>query len=130
MEILLVGAVIMMTAALAAAWLMTFARWFPVEGIDGAFLKDYNTMVRAHIDYVLMALFCLGFYAISVPIAIGACWLVVIGGIANPTIFVIAAFDPEFWEKKVWKVYTALSFAIATIGFLWVGFDIVHYVVT
>ncbi|WP_305908185.1 hypothetical protein Q9L42_011905 [Methylomarinum sp. Ch1-1] len=130
MEILLIGAVILIVAALVSAWLMTFARWFPIEGIDGAFLKDYNTLIRAHIDYVLMALFCLGFYAIKVPLAVTACWLVVIGAIANPTIFVIAAFDPQFWDKTGWKIYTALSFTVATIGFLWVGFDIVNYAVS
>lgn len=127
MAILLIGATILIVAALLTAWLMTFARWFPVQGIDGGFLKDYNTMIRAHIDYVLMALFCLGFYAIKVPLATTACWLVVIGGITNPTIFVIAAFDPQFWEKTLWKIYALTSFLIATTGFLWVGFDIVRY---
>ncbi|WP_255210913.1 hypothetical protein [Methylogaea oryzae] len=59
MEILLKGAVVMIVAALAAAWLMTFARWFPIQGVDGGFLKDYKTMIRAHVDYILMALLCL-----------------------------------------------------------------------
>jgi hypothetical protein len=48
MEILLVGAVIMFFAVLASAWLMTFARWFPIKGIDGKFLADYKTMIRAN----------------------------------------------------------------------------------
>lgn len=100
MEILLIGATILIVAALLTAWLMTFARWFPIPGIEGGFLKDYNTMIRAHIDYVLMALFCLGFYAIKIPLAVTACWLVVIGGIANPTIFVIAAFDPQCCHNR------------------------------
>lgn len=120
MEILLTGAAIMIVAALATAWLMTFARWFPVEGVDGAFLKDYKTLIRAHIDFVLMALFCLAFYAIKVPLPVVACWLVVIGGITNPGVFVIAAFDTGFWEKPVWKAYTAISFLVTTTGFLWV----------
>jgi hypothetical protein len=30
-------------------------------------------------------------------------WLVVIGGIANPCVFVAAAFDPNFWEKTAWN---------------------------
>jgi uncharacterized membrane protein len=59
MEILLIGAVIMVFALLASAWLMTFARWFPIKGIDGEFLTDYKTLIRAHIDFALMALFCL-----------------------------------------------------------------------
>lgn len=128
MEILLIGAVIMIVTALASAWLMTFAKWFPIQGIDGDFLTDYKTLIRAHVDFVLMALFCLAFYAIKVPLSVTACWLVVIGGITNPCIFVVAAFDTQFWEKPFWRVYTALSFAVATVGFLWVGTNIVQAV--
>ncbi|GAB4270012.1 MAG: hypothetical protein Kow0065_20000 [Methylomicrobium sp.] len=127
MEILLIGATLMIVAALASAWLMTFARWFPVDGIDGGFLKDYKTMIRAHIDFVLMSLFCLAFYALKIPLPVAACWFVVIGGLANPSIFVIASFDPAFWEKTIWKVFAAVSFAITTIGFLWVGVTILTH---
>lgn len=129
MEILLCGAVLMIFAVLASAWLMTFAKWFPVKGIDGEFLVDYKTLIRAHIDFALMALFCLGFYAVKVPLSVTACWLVVIGGITNPGVFVIAAFDPAFWEKTVWKVYTAASFVTTTIGFGWVCISLWDYAV-
>ncbi|WP_027159470.1 hypothetical protein [Methylobacter luteus] len=127
MEVLLIGAVLMIFAVLASAWLMTFARWFPVKGIDGDFLVDYKTLIRAHIDFALMALFCLGFYAVKVPLPVIACWLVVIGGISNPGVFVIAAFDPDFWNKPVWRAYTAISFAITTIGFGWVCVSLLDY---
>jgi hypothetical protein len=128
MEILLKGAVVMVIAALASAWIMTFARWFPVKGIDGNFLKDYKTLIRAHVDYILMALLCLALYGIKVPLSVTACWLVVIGGIANPSIFVIAAFNPNFWDKPVSRIYTAASFVVSTIGFLWVSKDILTFV--
>lgn len=121
MGVLLVGAVACIAALLLSAWLMTFARWFPIEGIDGKFLVDYKTMIRAHIDYALMALFNLGFYGVGIDLPVAACWCVAIGGFANPTVFVIASFDPEFWSKTKWKVYSALSFVITTIGFGWVG---------
>jgi hypothetical protein len=129
MEILLIGAALMVFAVLASAWLMTFARWFPVKGIDGEFLTDYKTLIRAHIDFALMALFCLGFYAVKVPLSVTACWLVVIGGITNPSIFVIAAFDPAFWDKTIWKVYSALSFAATTIGFVWIAISLLNYAI-
>lgn len=126
MEILLIGAVLMIFAVLASAWLMTFAKWFPIKGIDES-LPDYKTLIRAHIDFALMALFCLGFYATKVPLSVPACWLVVIGGITNPAVFVIAAFDCAFWEKQIWKIYTAVSFIITTLGFAWVGIDLLRY---
>ena len=126
MEILLIGAVAMIAALLVSAWLMTFARWFPIEGIDGDFLVDYKTLIRAHIDFALMALFNLGFYGLGIDLPTLACWCVAIGGLTNPSVFVIAAFDPDFWNKTHWKVLTAISFVITTIGFSWVGVTILQ----
>jgi len=79
MEILLIGAVLMVFAVLDSAWLMTFARWFSVKGIDGESLTDYKTLIRAHAGFALMALFCLGFYAVKVQLSVTACWLLVGG---------------------------------------------------
>ncbi len=121
MQVLLIGAVACMMALILSAWLMTFARWFPIAGIDGKFLVDYKTMIRAHVDYALMALFNLAFYGLGLELPVLACWCIALGGFANPTIFVIAAFDPDFWNKTRWRVYSALSFAITTLGFVWVS---------
>ena len=127
MSVLLLGAVACMMALILSAWLMTFARWFPIEGIDGKFLVDYKTMIRAHVDYALMALFNLAFYGSGVELPVLACWCVAIGGFTNPSVFVVAAFDPEFWNKTHWKVYSAISFIITTIGFTWVGITFVAH---
>lgn len=127
MEILLIGAVACMTALILSAWLMTFARWWPIDGIDGKFLVDYKTMIRAHVDYALMALFNLGFYGSGIELPVIACWCVAIGGFTNPTVFVIAAFDTEFWNKKKWRVYSAISFVITTIGFVGVGYTLIQH---
>ncbi|WAK00381.1 hypothetical protein [Methylobacter sp. YRD-M1] len=127
MEVLLIGAAACSTALILSAWLMTFARWFPVEGIDGKFLVDYKTMIRAHVDYALMALFNLGFYGLGVELPVLACWCLAIGGFANPTIFTIAAFDPDFWNKTKWRVFSASSFVITTIGFIWLSIVLVKH---
>ncbi|MDR5172438.1 hypothetical protein ACKF11_12300 [Methylobacillus sp. Pita2] len=125
---LLIGAVACVTALILSAWLMTFAKWFPIKGVD-EFLIDYKTMIRAHIDYALMALFGLSFYGLGIPLPTAACVCLAIGGFTNPTIFTIAAFDTDFWSKKKWKVFTALSFVVSTIGFMWISFTILTYVI-
>lgn len=129
MEILLIGAAACSTALILSAWLMTFARWFPIEGIDGKFLVDYKTMIRAHVDYALMALFNLAFYAVgtSIELPAFACWCVAIGGFANPTIFTIAAFDPDFWNHMKWRIFSATSFVLTTIGFLTISWVLVKH---
>jgi hypothetical protein len=126
MSVLLIGAAACIAALILSAWLMTFARWFPIDGIDGKFLVDYKTMIRAHVDYALMALFNLGFYGAGVDLPVFACWCVAIGGFANPTVFTIAAFDTEFWQKAHWRVYTLTAFAITTVGFLWIGYVLLN----
>ena len=127
MGVLLIGAAACITALILSAWLMTFARWFPINGIDGEFLVDYKTMIRAHVDYALMALFNLGFYGIGLDLPVFACWCVAIGGFANPTIFTIAAFDTNFWDKTRWRVFSAVSFVITTIGFMTIVWELVKH---
>jgi len=126
MKVLLLGAAACITALILSAWLMTLAKWFPIKAVD-RFVVDYKTMIRAHVDYALMALFGLGFYGIGVELPVIACWCLAIGGFSNPTVFTIAAFDPNFWNKKIWKVYTALSFVITTVGFMWITWAIVKF---
>ena len=78
---------------------MTFAEWFPLPGVD-AFVVDYQTMIRAHVNYALMALFDLGCYGTDVELPVIACWCLAIGGLTNPTMFTIAAFDAGFLEQE------------------------------
>jgi len=125
MEILLIGAAVCMAALILSAWIMTFARWFPIPGLDGKF--DFATMIRAHVDYALMAVFGLGFYGAGVDLPVIACWCVAIGGFTNPTIFIIASLDMEFWDKSVWRIFSAISFMITTVGFVWIGYTFVQY---
>lgn len=130
MEVLLIGAVACVTALISSAWLMTFAKWFPIKGVD-AFVIDYKTMIRAHVDYALMALFGLGFYgaakAAGVELYHFACVCLAIGGFTNPTIFTIAAFDVDFWSKVKWKAFSAVSFVLTTIGFMTISYQLINH---
>ncbi|QGN00144.1 hypothetical protein [Methylocystis parvus] len=128
MEILLIGSAACIVALIVTAWLMTLAKWFPIKAVD-AFIIDYKTMIRAHVDYALMALFGVGFYGSGVELPIIACWCLAIGGFSNPTVFTIAAFDPNFWDKKIWRAYTALSFFVTSVGFLWIAYALVRHAI-
>ncbi|MDC9725763.1 MAG: hypothetical protein PSN44_07610 [Gammaproteobacteria bacterium] len=130
MEILLIGGVATAMALILSAWLMTFARWYPIPGIDGSF--DFATMIRAHVDYALMSLFNFSFYGAAmgggIELPIIACWCVAIGGFTNPSIFVVAALDENFWDKMFWKVASGISFLVTTTGFVWIAYTFVqHY---
>ncbi len=128
MEILLKGAVGMFGAALILAWLGTFARWFVIKGLEGGLIKNYELLVKGHIDFILMSLFCLAFYAVKVPLPLAACWLIVIGGFTNPGVFVIAMLKPDAWKHLWMRIYTAISFLFTTAGFSWAGWTILQAV--
>lgn len=130
MEILLIGGVATAMALILSAWLMTFTKWYPIPGLDGTY--DFATLIRAHVDFALMSVFNFSFYGAAmaggIDLPIIACWCVAIGGFTNPSIFVVAALDENFWDKMVWKVLSGISFLITTTGFVWISYTFVqHY---
>jgi len=125
MEINLKMGVFLVFCSLACAWLGTFARWFPIKGLDGGLIKDYGLLIKAHIDYILMAGLNLIVYAVAKAggfvLPVEACWLIAIGGFTNPTVFTIAMLKPDFWQFAWAKIYTAATFVLSTVGFVWAG---------
>ena len=125
MDVLLKGAVGMLFASLALAWVATFARLVVLGPVRGL-IKDSGAIVRAHIDLLLMSLLCMAYYALRIPLPFAACWMVVIGGFTNPTLFILRALDPEApatWSRKTFRVG---SFLITTIGHGWIGCSILQ----
>jgi len=89
-------------------------------------------MIRAHVDYALMAVFNFSFFGAAmgagIELPVIACWCVAIGGFTNPSIFVVAALDEDFWDKMFWKVASGISFLVTTTGFVWICYTFVqHY---
>jgi hypothetical protein len=71
-----------------------------------------------------MSLLCMAFYAIRIPLPTAACWMVVIGGFTNPSLFVLRALNPEAPITRSRKAFRLASFLITTIGQGWAGFSI------
>jgi hypothetical protein len=123
MTILLAGAAGMLLLALVLAWVATFCRLIPFKPVAGL-IKDYGSLIRAHIDLLMMALLCMALYATRVPLPTAACWLVVVGGFTNPSLFLLRAVDPQPRIGPLRKVYRVASFATTTVGFAWVAVSI------
>lgn len=123
MDILLKGAVCMLFAALVLAWVGIFTKLIVIRPVQ-AMIKDYEALIRAHIDLLLMSLFCLALYAVRIPLAEAACWMIVIGGFSNPSLFLLRALDPESpntWPRQIFRL---ASFATTSTGFGWAGCSI------
>ncbi|QPK62422.1 hypothetical protein IVG45_16410 [Methylomonas sp. LL1] len=125
--VLLAFAIFCLAIALAIAWMLGITLFFP-DGRLAGHLVERSDIIRAHIDYLMMAQFLFIFfllfrqYAINPPI-----WLVAacsFGAFFNPLAFLIrglsakpdavaaALVEPHF------PLQAAISFTLTTVGFL------------
>lgn len=111
--------------ALTIAWVLGVTLFFP-EGALATRLVERDDVIRAHVDYLMMAqfllLFFLGFrqYAIRAPYwLVGACGF---GAFFNPLAFLMRGLTPKSPEALAvephFPMQAALSFSLTTVGFL------------
>ncbi|MDD2759906.1 MAG: hypothetical protein PHH11_06390 [Methylomonas sp.] len=123
--ILLSFAGLCLLIALTIAWVLGVSLFFPDSAL-AARLIERDDIIRAHVDYLMMAqfllIFFLGFrqYAIAPPL-----WLVAaccFGAFFNPLAFLIRGLTPKVAEivpvEPHFPLQAMLSFSLTTIGFL------------
>jgi hypothetical protein len=123
--ILLGFAGLCLVIALALAWVLGITLFFP-DGELANHLVERSDIIRAHIDYLMMAQFLFIFfllfrqYAINPPL-----WLVAacsFGAIFNPLAFLIRGITPKVVAvipvEAHFPLQALLSFSLTTIGFL------------
>ena len=123
--ILLGFAGLCLTIALAIAWVLGVTLFFP-DGALAGHLADRDDIIRAHIDYLMMAqflfIFFLAFrqYAIEPPL-----WLVAaccFGTFFNPLAFLLRGLTPKavviMPVEPHFPLQAVLSFSLTTLGFL------------
>jgi hypothetical protein len=122
---LLAFATFCLTIALALAWALGVTLFFP-NGYLAGFTFERADLVRAHVDYLMMAqflfLFALLFrqYSIVPPL-----WVIAascFGAFFNPLAFVLRALHPKIDPASIpephFPFQAGLSFSLTTIGFL------------
>ena len=122
MKWLIVGSSIFVLASLALAWLATAVRILNVRSMRKRF-PAHDKLVKAHIDYLLMALLLMAYYllgdALAVEFPIWVIATMLFGGFLNPFLFIIVAMNKpeEFRPGASFRALTMLSFTSTTIGF-------------
>jgi len=122
MQLLIVASSVFILVSLALAWLATAVRILQIERLKKRFPAHQN-LVKAHIDYILMALLLMAYYLLAEVLAIEFPWWVImtmiIGGALNPFMFIVVAMnEPEDFRPGIFfMVVTMVSFTLTTIGF-------------
>ena len=119
--VLLRGASLWLLVALVLAWCLVFMK------ADAAFIKvifkDFDRLLQAHIDFLLMTALIFGFYAARVPLPWHVRWSMVIGAFTNSSIFLLRSIFPitetatEGGAILAFNLFMMTSIVITTYGF-------------
>ncbi|MDD5413018.1 MAG: hypothetical protein PHF31_16710 [Methylobacter sp.] len=124
---LLAFAGLCLTIALAIAWVLGITLFFP-DGALAGLLVERADIIRAHVDYLMMAQFLFIFfllfrqYSIDPPVwVVAACCF---GAFFNPLAFLVRGLTPKSAVVAVipvephFPLQAGISFTLTTIGFL------------
>lgn len=110
--------------ALILAWIMVGTSHFKIPFLVTR-VKTFRDLVKAHLDYLLMALFTLCFFVLYKSTNMEPSWttvlLVSFGSMVNPLGFLIPAFYPKADSLPIFSFYRLLiftSFLATTAGFI------------
>ncbi|HSH86461.1 MAG TPA: hypothetical protein VK958_04330 [Methylophilus sp.] len=101
MDVLLIAAVTCTTVLILSAWLMSFARWLPIQGIDAGSTGFFAACKTAGIEL----------HHLPVSAWISA-------DLPTRLFSQLRHFDSDFCSKMKWKVFPAISLVLSTIGFM------------
>jgi len=122
---LLAFAGLCLAIALAIAWVLGITLFFP-DGALAGHLVERADIIRAHVDYLMMAQFLFIFfllfrqYAIDPPIwVVAACCF---GAFFNPLAFLVRGVTPKpavvIPVEAHFPLQAGISFTLTTVGFL------------
>jgi hypothetical protein len=122
---LLAFATLCLAIALALAWVLGVTLFFP-NGYLAGLIVERADLVRAHIDYLMMAQFLFLFALLFRQYSIVPPWWVVgascFGAFFNPLPFILRALHPKIDPTAIAEPHfpfqAGLSFSLTTIGFL------------
>lgn len=119
--VLLRGACLWLLLTLVLAWCLVLMK-LEVAFINALF-QDFNRLLQAHIDFLLMTALLFGFYAARVPLPWHVRWSMVIGAFTNSSVFIVQSMIPatetgaQGLGMMLFTLYTGLSITITTYGF-------------
>lgn len=113
--ILLRVACISLLIALVLAWCLVGTHAIKLPAALALF-KDPDSLLSAHLDFLMMTMLLLGFYAAKVPLPVWVRWPMAIGSIGNPSSFLIESILPGA-ENPLIDLFIISSITLTTFGY-------------
>jgi len=117
MKLLLLCGASLILISVAIGWLIIARKYLSLE-IFIRLIRDEKKLVKAHIDYVMMALLLFAFFFIGVNLPLPLILLACAGAFADPALFIFLSVKPDV-NKKIGSPFSLIStivFLITTIG--------------
>lgn len=113
--ILLRVACISLIIGLILAWCLVFTKGMKIPFFLDIF-KNTDKLLSAHLDFLMMTMLLLGFYASKIPLPKYVLWPMAIGSIGNPTAFILNSVFPTSTSPLIMLfIYTTIS--LTTFGY-------------
>lgn len=117
MKFLAITGASLILISIAIGWLIIAKKYLSLE-ICKRLIRDDNKLVKAHIDYVMMALILFSFFLIGVDLPFPVIVLACAGALADPALFIFLSLKPNV-NKKIgspFSVISTVTFLITTVG--------------
>jgi len=78
--------------------------------------QNTDKLLSAHLDFLMMTMLLLGFYASKITLPKYVIWPMAIGSIGNPTAFILNSVFPDSTSPLI-GVFIYTTITLTTIGF-------------
>ncbi|MBN1471106.1 MAG: hypothetical protein JW925_04945 [Syntrophaceae bacterium] len=117
MKLFLLSGAFLILLSVAIGWLIIARKYLSME-IFERLIRDDKKLVKAHIDYVVMALILFSFFLIGVDLPFPVIVLACAGAFANPALFIFLSLKPNVNKKtgSPFSIISTIIFLITSAG--------------
>ena len=113
--LLLRTAAITLLLALVLAWCLTFTKALKLPFFVATF-QNYDMLLSAHLDFLMMTMLLLGFYAARIALPLFVQWPMAIGSITNPALFFVGSVMGDI-QNPVYLGIVFISISLTSFGY-------------
>lgn len=122
--ILLIVVCISLLIALVLAWCLTLLKMKVPIAVET--FVDKEALLSSHLDFLMMTMLLLGFYASKITLPKYVVWPMAIGSLGNPTIFLIGSIYPNN-QSPIMMLFVMTSISLTTFGYAMASIKLLRY---